>query len=356
MNMPQLQCPNPDCGHSTIRVTTVTCATYHGQGCTWPLLSFGSTWEAILIWSCVWWLLVGLAWMIWGISLFWAIAVIPALLLDGFLFFLYLKDYVSAHKIRIQACYCPRCRYIWTRLASPAALAAEWNKGELARYRKLGNKQYIAVALSSASEMALHQKDYQGAEALAEEGLALAREQKLDREASGALCGLGLAALYQGHYERAISYLEESLTLYRKTKQWQGVSYALNDLGLAVLYQGDDTRATSLFVESLAFKLKMVDKHGLAWAFEGLAGVAQVRQQPERAARLYGAGRAMRDAVEFSFPLDDCPGFSQSLNVTRAQLGEAAYAAAWEEGYAMPMDAAIMYALDVDNRSEPSVS
>ncbi len=354
--MARLQCPDPDCGRSTIQVTTVTCAAYQGQRCTWPLLSYSSTWEMVFVWSCLGWLLMGLAWMIWGISLLWAIAAIPALLLDGFLLFLYLKDYVLAHKITIQVYYCPRCRYTWTRLASPAALASEWNKGELARYKKLGNKQYIAGALSSLSEMALHQKDYQRAEALAEEGLALAREQSLDREAAAALCGLGLTALYQGHYERAISYLEESLTACQKIKQWQGISYALNDLGLAVLYQSDDARATSLFVESLALKRKMVDKHGLAWAFEGLAGVAQVRQQPERAARLYGAGRAMRDAVKYSFPLDNCPGFSQSLNATRAQLGESAYTAAWKEGYTMPMDAAIAYALNVDNASEPSVS
>jgi tetratricopeptide (TPR) repeat protein len=199
--------------------------------------------------------------------------------------------------------------------------------------------------------MAIYEKDYERAKLLGEECLTLLQEQEdeASRYATAELLdNLGIIALYQGHYARAGSHFEESLAMMRETKQWKGVSYALNNLGLATLYQGNAAKATSFFAESLTLKQRIDDKHGIAWTLEGLAGVAEVQQQPDRAARLYGAAQALRDAVELSLPLEDCPGFERSIRATRDQLGEIAYTAAWEEGYAMPTEQVIAYALAPD--------
>jgi hypothetical protein len=83
----------------------------------------------------------------------------------------------------------------------------------------------------------------------------------------------------------------------------------------------------------------------VSWCLAGLAGVAVLDEEPERAARLWGAAEALR----LSIGLREAPAaratHKRLMAEVREQLGEAAFDAAWAVREAMPWEAAVEYAL-----------
>jgi hypothetical protein len=88
----------------------------------------------------------------------------------------------------------------------------------------------------------------------------------------------------------------------------------------------------------------------MAKSLEGLAGVLAAQGQPDRAARLFGAAEALREAITTPLPPTDHVGYERSVAATRAALGKADFAAAWAEGRAMAMQETILYALQEPER------
>jgi hypothetical protein len=78
----------------------------------------------------------------------------------------------------------------------------------------------------------------------------------------------------------------------------------------------------------------------------GLAGVAAARGQSERAARLWGAAEALRDSMRPDTPTDLQPLEECDLAAARCALGEAAFAAAWAKGRALPLEQVVADALE----------
>src|SRR5262249_55747484 len=78
---------------------------------------------------------------------------------------------------------------------------------------------------------------------------------------------------------------------------------------------------------------------------EGLAWVAEAQGDAGRAALLYGAVAALREATGAQVPPLDRASYARSVDRARARLGQEAFAAAWGAGRAMPLVQAIAYAL-----------
>jgi DNA-binding CsgD family transcriptional regulator len=78
---------------------------------------------------------------------------------------------------------------------------------------------------------------------------------------------------------------------------------------------------------------------------EGLAAIAGTRRAADRAARLFGAAEAIREALGAPLFSPNRPWLDRDVTAVRAQLDPAVFAAAWAEGRAMPFDEAIAYAL-----------
>jgi len=61
----------------------------------------------------------------------------------------------------------------------------------------------------------------------------------------------------------------------------------------------------------------------------------------EWAARLWGAAEALREAIGAPMPPVYRATYEQAVALARAQVGEEAFAAAWAEGLAMPLEQTI---------------
>jgi hypothetical protein len=102
---------------------------------------------------------------------------------------------------------------------------------------------------------------------------------------------------------------------------------------------------------------QFTDSHNLARAIysgvtgecdflTGMAAVAGGTNQPERAAKLYGAAQALLETTDDRIPSFDQAEFDRHIRIAEEQLGGAKFEELVSEGYAMTMEQAIAYALE----------
>jgi predicted ATPase len=208
----------------------------------------------------------------------------------------------------------------------------------LALFQEVRVKQLFAIASAILAEVAHDQGEDGRAAVLIEQSVTLFRELGAKQEVALALSIFGTIAHAQGDNGRALALLEESLALQREIGIKWGMATTLNHLGMVVHARGDDGRATVLYAESLALCRELGDKHGLAECLEGLAGVAVAQQHLERAARLLGVAAALREAIGAPLSPRERVWYDRDMSTVRAGLGEAAFAAAWATGKAIPLE------------------
>jgi predicted ATPase/DNA-binding SARP family transcriptional activator len=216
----------------------------------------------------------------------------------------------------------------------------------LAIRQQLGDQHVVAQSLLNLGNITRHQGDLLQARTYYEQSLALCREIGNGAGTTAALNSLGIVARLQGNYQQAVALHEESLQLRREIGDRNGMASSLNNLGLALVEQHEAARAALALTESLALARKQGDKSGSLSNIEALAEVAIIRGRYREAITLLGAAEAGREALGSPLSPDEITQLDPYRNQARAQLGEAAFAAAWEKGRTLTLDKAIALALN----------
>jgi non-specific serine/threonine protein kinase len=227
--------------------------------------------------------------------------------------------------------------------------ATELLTESLAHHRKAGDIRGIAWSLASLANVSGDQGDHERAKELYEEGLALSRELDGAELLGAALINLGYESLLEGEPERAAALNEEAAELYRKRGLRDGLQHALDNLGWATLLRGDYERAETLHKQSLRVSQDLGDKLIASESLEGLACTAEAKGEAERSATLFGAVEGLREAEGYQQAPRDHSLREPYLAAAYAQVGEAAWSAAWEKGRSMQFDDAVIYALEDSN-------
>jgi non-specific serine/threonine protein kinase len=248
-----------------------------------------------------------------------------------------------------------------------------------------------AAALNSAGLLATELHDVESGWSLHQEALALARATEDRLEETIALWGLGRAldwsgdddaaiALYMDaiatgrsigtherlpwglwlnpasilferrEYEPATALTTEALEVMRRLGDDEGASHVLSQLAEEALRgRGDVAAAADLQRQSLGLHLSMEGSRSsrfVAQSFETFARIALAERSPTRAARLFGAADAVRDAIGIPSHVAYHALYDQLRSEARRQLGDAAWEQAWLEGRTMSVDRAAVYALE----------
>jgi predicted ATPase len=215
--------------------------------------------------------------------------------------------------------------------------------------QELGDTSEVAWILDGLGDVALQQDDPARAAARYQESLRLCRELDHTFGIVIALYCLGRAAMQQGDYVQAVTMLEESLTLVRPLGIKMHITAVLRLLGRAALFQGDAAQAAVRYQESIRLAQEMGQQSIIIQCLEGLAEVATVWGRADRAAHLFGATEARREALNSPLSHAERSTYEQAVAAVRAQLGDAACAVAWAEGRAMPLEQVIVEALGIAN-------
>jgi tetratricopeptide (TPR) repeat protein len=243
-----------------------------------------------------------------------------------------------------------------------------------------------AKGLLDAGQLARQQGDYGAARELGEETLAIGRELGDQRHIGHSYLHLGVVASNQGDYDAAHSFYEQSLILFRELGDNYGSAWALHNLACVAFWRADPKVASAHFEEGLALFHEIGDTMGILECWIGLGRIAIARRdwasarallaqclalcqelgakvtgaavlerfaelawahgQAARAARLFGAALALRDAIRAPLRSDRRADQKYQVDATRAALGEDAFAAAWAEGQVMTFDRALAYAAE----------
>jgi len=149
-------------------------------------------------------------------------------------------------------------------------------------------------------------------------------------------------AWQRGCDAEATMYLDRSVSASRRLEQRDRWLPVLGHIGLAALLRGDTAAAAEAFREALTLSHDLVLVAHTSVALNGLAAVAALQGQPERAAQLAGAAAAYGDG--------DCV-VGRRLEATflepaRTRWGPEAWDAAAREGHAFSVQDATRYALE----------
>jgi len=209
----------------------------------------------------------------------------------------------------------------------------------LALYRKVGSTSGVAEALQQLARVLLFQGELARAESLVEEGLALFRQVGYKRGLAFALVTKGLIAFDLGEHAAARAgaraLFEEGLAL-AGTGGWR--QWGVYGLGLVAFAEQDYETARSLFEEGLALCIEMGNKTFVTFYLVGLARTVAAQGQPVWAAQLSGAADRLREIIKAAVPPFVRPIYEHLTTNLRAQLGEEAFSALWEQGRTMTLD------------------
>ncbi len=161
-------------------------------------------------------------------------------------------------------------------------LAQALSSESLALYRELGDAQGMANALFWLGNASQYRSDYATARALLEEALALFRQVGDQHGTAYALAVL--AYTDQGDFQRARANAEEALALFRAQGDKQGILYALWRLVRCLyLSQADPARTLALAQEMLVLSREVGFKQTIAYALGCLGNLALQRGEEDRA-------------------------------------------------------------------------
>jgi DNA-binding SARP family transcriptional activator len=214
----------------------------------------------------------------------------------------------------------------------------------LVLYRRLGDEAGEARSLNYLAYVAWLQGKHERARELCEETLARFRRLGDNEIIVWALISQGAAALYAGDHRRARALLSESRSLSEEVGYKEGVAWSLNLLGFLAHREGDHRWATDLLRESLEIHQDLGDRWRTASVLEALGEVVCTQRRLESAACLFGAARAVREAISAPVPLCEGADHEAGISATRAELSEAAFEAAFSKGRTMSPQKVAEYA------------
>ncbi len=163
-----------------------------------------------------------------------------------------------------------------------------------------------------------------------------------------ALQNLGNLHRYQCNYDKAMQFYEKSLLLCRDYGGSWDLSNNLWYLGLVALHRNDYQQARQQFVDYYNLAREVYGGGiGECDFLTGMAAVAGGTNHPKRAAKLHGAAQALFETTDYRLQPFDRAEFDRHIRIAQEQLGGTKFEELMSEGYAMTMEQAIAYALEL---------
>jgi predicted ATPase/transcriptional regulator with XRE-family HTH domain len=163
---------------------------------------------------------------------------------------------------------------------------------ELLRTTGADGAWFLGTSLIVQTIVGMQMGDLAAARRAGEEALAVFQRLGQPYGIASAHNYLGDVVRLQDDWAAAEAAYTASLPVMRASGVRSDLPALLHNLGYVALHAGELAHARALFVESLALH-RMVGNHaGMAEGLYGLAALAAVQRQPQRAARLFGAAGA----------------------------------------------------------------
>jgi predicted ATPase/DNA-binding SARP family transcriptional activator len=219
----------------------------------------------------------------------------------------------------------------------------------LSIWQSIGDKRNSAFLMQAIASLFSRQHNYVAARQYADQSLLFAREIR-DRESMVQnLMALGEIARAEGKYDLAKRTQSEGLEIARELGQVSAIMLFLNNLGDIAVCEGDLGLAKTLLIEGVTFARQLKYQPGILCSLLGFAGALAVEKQARRAAQLLAVYATHIESGDMRYVRDINPAdekqYQHNLSRAHAQLDDATFNAAWEDGRAMTLEQAVEFAL-----------
>ncbi len=222
--------------------------------------------------------------------------------------------------------------------------------------REIGMTTHIGSASLTLGRVAVGEEDYATAQSFYEDSLRIFKEMEDKPGVAIGLDLLGSLAYRQAHYQQAKTSLEKSLLIWQELGNRMSEAWVSYILGYIAIHQKQGQQAASYLNKSLLIYQERNKLTGIARCFLGLAEVASLDKETDRAAQLFGIaeaylevsqvklGNAINDLFDHIAAISHVE-YEQLVAAVRAELDEASFEIAYAKGQAMSLEEAVAYAL-----------
>jgi len=231
----------------------------------------------------------------------------------------------------------------WSLTTHPSEASAALEES-IELLRTSGSSWDLAFALLAQGMVCIAGGDVKTAREVLGECVDLERVHKDAWLAGQALFYLGRLEAHAGALEAAISRYRASLAIFQEVGDKFYTTTVLLDLAVASLLSGDFERTAALCVEGLALSRSEGLLTGMAMHLTGLAAVISHLGDAAQAARLFSAGDALRERLDFQLGSFRAA-YQGYIDSMRARLGPVAFDVAWSQGRRLPLNDAVAEAL-----------
>ncbi|HKY55314.1 MAG TPA: AAA family ATPase, partial [Anaerolineales bacterium] len=212
----------------------------------------------------------------------------------------------------------------------------------LAIARANSDKAVLAYALVTMGLVAAIAKpDFEEALAYSEEAIALAEEGGFRWGGGMTIFGLGFMARSLGDYDEARSRFESCLPIFLELGDKHRINMIKSELGHIERETGRYEQAIPIYRETILEWQRLGHRAAIAHQLECFAFVAKAQEQPERAAKLFGAAEALREKINIAMTPQERIEYEREIADLRAGMDEKAFASQWAAGRSMSMEQAI---------------
>ncbi|HEX2048946.1 MAG TPA: LuxR C-terminal-related transcriptional regulator [Acidimicrobiales bacterium] len=214
----------------------------------------------------------------------------------------------------------------------------------LARAGPMGAPYPVALARLGLARTVLEQGHAEAARRHFQEALAVAGRARLGHVEAAALEGLGEAVLALGDGRTADELFERALAVARECAERTATARATSALAERGRARGDRARASAGHHDALRVFHQVGARPGVVDSLEALGGLALDGDSLARAARLFGAAAAMRDAGGWARRARAQDRHPADLARLQERMGRQELEEAWAAGAALGGDQAVAYA------------
>ena len=236
--------------------------------------------------------------------------------------------------------------------ASIAAMVGDFTTARLLAEEGLGLHNTLGDASGSAHSLftlgfaAVEEGDFKRAKPLLEESVRHFRELG-DEHYIGIVTG-NLAWAYDelGDGERARALTEDNLRRARALRDTRSLAFSLESLAIYARKEGRIVEGLSMLRESLRIRRDLIDPLHVAADLSNIAEALAVEGKSGTAARLLSSSVHAFEEIGVRVPRWVARRNEETLATIHAQLDDAAFTEAWQQGRTLTIDGAIALALD----------
>jgi DNA-binding CsgD family transcriptional regulator/Tfp pilus assembly protein PilF len=208
--------------------------------------------------------------------------------------------------------------------------------------KSASNYWELGLALIAKAAIAVRQDELTSAQQTYEEALTVLAD---NHRWGGAQVQYGMGTLARVRHDdgMAVQHYRRAMEIFRELDAWPEIARCQAGIGWAAIASSDFGLAHKSLAEGLQLSRACGHRFGIARGLEAFAALAAAQQQPERAARLAGAARQLRESL--GHPAGMIPGIGEVLEQAGDRLGISAAAALFAEGREMTVEDAANYAL-----------